>query len=508
MSLRGFLTAVHKRWLTVLCLALAGVAGSAAFSFLQTPLYSSQTGVFFSIQFGASASELAQGATYTQNSVTSFATLATEPIVLDSVIDALGLDVTAAALADRVQAAVAADTAIVEVSVSDPSPVQAAAIAAAIADQLSVTVERLSPENANGESTVQAAIVAPAVVATSAESPNVPVNLAVGILGGLLLGLGGAYLTEILDTRVRTAGDVLAVTTAPVLGAIGEFPSPGRGLVVSDAPSGLHAEAFRQVRTNLQFLGIDSESCSIVISSALPAEGKSTVAANLAIALAETTARVLLVDADLRQPSMAELLNLEGSAGLTTVLIGRAEFDDVVQQWGDRRLDVLTSGLIPPNPSELLASPGMALLVNAVQARYDYVILDTAPLLAVTDAAILSRLALGTIVVANPRRVRQHQLAQGLGFLAQVDARVLGVVLNATQRDTEQYGYQPRPRVSDEFAPERAPWGAAAEVGKALNGFPQFPPARRTRGKNRMSVRAAQHSDREASAAQRSRPAV
>ena len=133
----------------------------------------------------------------------------------------------------------------------------------------------------------------------------------------------------------------------------------------------------------------------MVISSSVSAEGKTTTAINLAAALADGGLRTLLIDADLRRPSVAEYLGLEGRAGLTTVLIGKAELDDVVQQQGDRGLFIVTSGPIPPNPSEILGSEGMKALMAAATKAYDIVIVDSPPLLPVTDAAVLSRLADG-----------------------------------------------------------------------------------------------------------------
>jgi len=443
VPLHRFLAVLRHRWLTIALITLAGAASAAGLSFLQTPVYSSQTSVFFSIQFGASASELVQGAAYTQNSVQSFAALATKPIVLDPVIEDLGLDTTARALADRVESIAPLDTVIVEISVSDTSPEQAAAIASAIGEQLSTTVARLSPKDDNGEAAVQAEIVAPATVDSFPISPNVSLNLAAGILAGLLAGIGLAFVLDTLDTRVRTAADVQAITDVPVLGVIGAFTSGAAALVLRDIPGSPQAEAYRQIRTNLEFLGVSGQPRSIVFTSALPGEGKSTVAANVAIALAETSARVLLIDADLRRPTIASLLNLESGVGLTTVLIGRAEFDEVVQQWGGRHLHVLTSGVVPPNPSELLSSSGMKHLLGHLTKRYDIVIIDTAPLLPVTDAAILSRIALGAVVVANARRVRRPQVTEALRFLEQVDARVLGMVLNEAATSSEQYGYLP-----------------------------------------------------------------
>lgn len=443
MQLSRFLNVLGRRWLTVVMLTLVGAGAAAGFSFLTSPTYASHASVFFSIQFGTSANELVQGATYTQNSVTSFATLATKPIVLDAVIDDLGLDTTASVLAQRVEATAPLNTVIVEISVTDLSPEDAAAIAGAIADELSATVERLSPKDDSGVGTVAAEIVAPATIERSPVSPNISLNFAAGILAGLLAGVGFAFVRETLDTRVRGTSDVRAITEAPVLGVIGAFPGGTSPLVLQDIPSSAQAEAYRQIRTNLQFLGVNDQARTIVVTSALPAEGKSTVAANLALALAETSTRVLLVDSDLRRPSIADLMGLEGAAGLTTVLIGRAEFDDVVQEWGEGSLHVLTSGELPPNPSELLASPTMKRLLDELANQYDVVILDSAPLLPVTDAAILARISIGTMVVANARRVRRNQLAEALGFLDQVDARVLGVVLNEAVKDSERYGYTP-----------------------------------------------------------------
>lgn len=485
MQLRRFLTVLRHRWFTVLTLIVGGAAVAAGLSFLQTPVYSSQTSVFFSIQFGASANDLVQGATYTQNSVTSFANLATKPIVLDPVIQELGLDTTARELADRVVATAPLDTVIVELSVTDSSPEAAAAIASAIGAQLSATVEALSPEDVNGVATVQAEIVAPATVEASPVSPNISLNFAGGILGGLLVGVGFAFARETLDTRVRGVAEVQEITDLPLLGAIGVSPSGTSALVVQDIPSSSQAEAYRQIRTNLQFLGVNARARSIVVTSALPAEGKSTIAANLALALAETSTRVLLVDADLRRPNIADMMSLEGAAGLTTVLIGRAAFDDVVQEWGDRQLHVLTSGEVPPNPSELLASPAMKRLLADLADRYDVVILDTAPLLPVTDAAILSRIATGTIVVANARRVRRGQLSEGLGFLDQVEARVLGIVLNEAVKDSERYGYTPRAIQNDAMKARRSEELAARAAVTRTDHDSADPPQGRVGGPSR-----------------------
>jgi capsular exopolysaccharide synthesis family protein len=243
---------------------------------------------------------------------------------------------------------------------------------------------------------------------------------------------------------VRTAEDLASVTTLPLLASLDTAPSGtgARALVVNAAPQSNRAEAFRALRTSVQFLAQPDRTLSLLVTSARPGDGKSTVAANLALALAESGLRVALVDADLRRPSVADTFDLEGAAGLTTVLIGQAGLDDVLQEWGSAGLHVLTSGPLPPNPSELLASPAMAAVLAELEAAHDVVVVDTAPLLPVTDGVVLSRVVSGTLVVGHARRTRRAVLREALTLLQRVDARVVGVVLShVRQRDEDTYGY-------------------------------------------------------------------
>jgi capsular exopolysaccharide synthesis family protein len=196
------------------------------------------------------------------------------------------------------------------------------------------------------------------------------------------------------------------------------------------------------LRTNLQFIDIGSRSKSIVISSSIPGEGKSTIAINLAVSLADAGARVILVDADLRRPSVAEYLGIEGGVGLTTVLIGRAEVGDVVQPLGRTSLDLLPAGQIPPNPSELLGSTAMADLLEQLSTSYDMVLLDSPPLLPVTDAVVLSNLAGGALVVVGVDRIHRPQLQQSLESLETAGAHLFGVVMNKiARREAAAYAY-------------------------------------------------------------------
>jgi succinoglycan biosynthesis transport protein ExoP len=171
-----------------------------------------------------------------------------------------------------------------------------------------------------------------------------------------------------------------------------------------------------------------------VITSSIPGEGKSTIALNLAVSLADTGARIILVDADLRRPSMANYVGIEGGVGLTTVLIGRADVADVVQPLGNTTLDLLPAGQIPPNPSELLGSPAMATLLARLEEAYDMVLLDSAPLLPVTDAAVLSKLASGALLVVSADQIHRAQLQQTLRSLEIAGAHLYGIVLNKVDK--------------------------------------------------------------------------
>ena len=262
-------------------------------------------------------------------------------------------------------------------------------------------------------------------------SPKVLQNLGIGLILGLLLGVGIAVLRHVLDTRVRNEDDVRSLTDSPILGVVAYNQNvPSHPVILRDEPQAAPSEAVRRLRTNLQFIDIANRPKSIVISSSIPAEGKSTMAINLAVSLADTGSRVILVDADLRQPSIADYMGIEGRVGLTTVLIGRADVEDVVQPLGTTSLDLLPAGQIPPNPSELLGSMTMAVLLERLSAVYDMVLLDSPPLLPVTDAVVLSKMAGGALVVVGADRIHRPQLQQSLESLETAGAHIFGLVMN------------------------------------------------------------------------------
>jgi capsular exopolysaccharide synthesis family protein len=174
---------------------------------------------------------------------------------------------------------------------------------------------------------------------------------------------------------------------------------------------------------------VDNPAKVLAVTSAVADEGKSTTAVNLAAAFAEIGSRVLLIEGDLRRPRIAHFLGIEGAAGLSNVLAGQVEFDDVVQRWGDRSLFVLPSGALPPNPSELLGSAAMSALIAEQRRRFDMIVIDTPPLLPVTDAAVVAVKVDGTIMVVRSGGTTGAEVTRAVAALRTVDARLLGCVL-------------------------------------------------------------------------------
>jgi capsular exopolysaccharide synthesis family protein len=427
----------------VIIVMLATVAVAAAATLAMTTQYTATTRLFFAVERGESVTDLAQGSSFAEKQMTSYAEVADAPLVLNPVIDQLNLETTSAELARAVTVTIPPETVILEISAVDPNPERAAAIANAVGTEVAAVAGELSPERADGSKAVEATTVAPALVPTDPSSPNALRNLALGVLLGLLLGIGVAMLRNVLDTKVRSEHDVRAVTESPLLGVIGQDDKvPAHPIILREDPMSAAAEAVRRLRTNLKFTDLGDRPRSIVITSAIPGEGKSTTALNLAVALADAGSRVILVDADLRRPSVAQCMGMEGRVGLTTVLISQAKVADVVQHWQDSALDVLPSGRIPPNPSELLGSTAMERMLAELTATYDVVLLDTPPLLPVTDAAVLSNFAGGTLLVIGADRVQRPQLKQALESLETAGAHLYGVVVNKIARqESAAYAY-------------------------------------------------------------------
>jgi capsular exopolysaccharide synthesis family protein len=455
---------VRRNWRLILCLALGGLIAAGLYSSWVTPIYRATTQLFVSTP-GGSASDLLEGSSFAQRQIATYADIVTTPVVLGPVIDDLGLETSPTALAQRVSATVPTGTVLIDVSVAGEDPIEAAVIANAVSAQFVNTLQELERVESEGVSPVKATVVADAVAPSDPISPRTPRNLAVGLILGTALGFGASLLREQLDTRIITERDLRRVTDATVIGGIAyDRDAAKHPLIVQADPHSPRAEAFRTLRTNLQFVDAAERPRTLVFTSSMPGEGKTTTTANLALTMAASGSSVVVLEGDLRRPRLLEYMGMEGSIGLTNVLIGEADIDDVLQPFGDS-LTVLGAGTIPPNPSELLGSQAMAHLLATLEERFDYVIIDAPPLLPVTDAAVLARLADGAIVVAGSKLIKREQLGRALQNLYNVDAHVLGLVLNRlpiSGPDAYTYytdGYRP----VTEAAPTRRSRKAAEE---------------------------------------------
>jgi capsular exopolysaccharide synthesis family protein len=438
VELQDYLLVVRKRWRVILLVLLLCVGLAAALTVSQTKMYESRTQFFVSTTGAEDSSALLQGSTFTQQRVKSYAQLLTTPRILTPVAASVGV---AGDLSRQVTATTPPDTVIIEVAVRDSNPAQAQAIATAIAEGFPTAVGQIETRPGSSVSPVKVTVVQPPTAPSSPVSP-VPVrNIALGLVLGLLLGLGVALLRETLDKTVKTQDDIKAITDVPVLGAIMRDPDAvKRPLIVEVDPRSRRAEAFRSLRTNLQFVDAANHPRTLVVTSSLAGEGKSTMSANLALTMAQGGSKVCLVEADLRRPKVLDYLGLEGAVGLTDVLIGRAEVFDVIQPYGGTNMWVLGAGPIPPNPSELLGSTAMRGLLTDLASRFDYVVLDSPPILPVTDAVVLSSLVDGVIVVVGSAVVQRDQLTHALESLESVAAHVLGLVLNRVSVNSAGYG--------------------------------------------------------------------
>ncbi|RFA08319.1 hypothetical protein B7R54_03085 [Subtercola boreus] len=444
MQLQDILRVLQRSWILIVGLTVLGLLAAGAALAVTAPQYQSTSRLFVSTQATDNASNALQGSTYTQNRMISYSHLVVQPIVLDPVIAALGLDLTADQLASHVSADVITDSLILEVTVTEPSAQQSADIANAIATQLVTTITTQIEDPGDGtKPLIAVSIIADASVATSPTSPLPWLYLLVGGVGGLLLSVGLAFLIAGFDNRVRSIDDLKRLTDLPVLG---HFPRQNtareKPLLLADDMMSQRAESFRALRTNLQYFDLATTNQVLLFTSSIPGEGKTTTSLNLAITLAQTGKRVIYIECDLRRPKSAKYLNIEGAVGLSDVLVSRVALDDVLQAGVVETLTILPAGSLPPNPSELLGSEQFASLLSSMRLLYDYVILDAPPLLAVTDAAILSRESDGVIVVVGTSLVNRQQVETSIDILTQVDAHVLGVAANfLPRRGVDAYSY-------------------------------------------------------------------
>lgn len=435
ITLMDLLKIIRKHLVTAIIAFVVVVAGVSAYTFLAPAKYTAtaQTmATYNASQNGVDISQQSAGGSYISNQITSYPTLATTSKVLKPVIDDLGLDETVTDLAGQVTVTNPTNTAFVNIAVVDGDPKQAADIANSVAESLKNVIE--SDLYSGDKSPVKLSIVQKAQVPTSKSSPKTALYLAVGVVLGIIIGVFAALIKDLLNTKVEETSDVRGIVRASSLGSVPMDASldDKRPVLVSQ-PNGAIAEEFRRIHTNIDFLQTDrTEGVGqlLVITSAQPSEGKTTMAINTAVALAEDGAKVLLIDADLRHPSVAHHLGIEGAAGLAHVLSGQMGPKDVVQSYWKTNLHILPGGKRPANAGVLLGSETMKLMVEQALTQYDYVIIDTAPLTVSNDGAVFGRWAKGLLLVVSRNVCEKKSLQEAADALATAQVPVLGFIFN------------------------------------------------------------------------------
>ncbi|MFJ2029953.1 polysaccharide biosynthesis tyrosine autokinase [Streptosporangium sp. NPDC087985] len=440
MDLLYYVRLIRRSWPLILFSLVLAVAAASFVTAHTPPKYVATITMLVSgHDREGSLSTAYQAGMLSQQRVQSYAELLTSRRVIEKIAE--GGDVQS--LQENITAQSIPATVLLRATVTDTSPARAAQLANALGTEFPKLINEIERPTPTSSATVKVTLVDRADPPVAPVSPRPLVNLALAMMIALFLAIGSLVLRDRLDTTIKSNEALQHASKAPILGVIGyERDARRLPLIIRNRGRSSRAEAFRSLRTNLQFVGVDRHPKSLVVTSCLPDEGKSSTAANLAITLAQAGWRVILVDADLRRPRIPHYFGIEGPTGLTDVLIEKADLQEVIQTWGEMELSILPSGQIPPNPSELLGSRGMRNVLTQFTETYDMVIIDAPPLLPITDAATLAAVCDGTLLIARYGKTRREHIVRAAEMLSSINARVVGAVLNfAPAKSSQYYGY-------------------------------------------------------------------
>lgn len=447
MRIDEYYRILRRHWRIIVASTLVAIALMAVWDFFQPKVYQASSSGFVTTGKSSNLSEASFGDQLAKSRATSYVDVASSRAVAERVIDDLNLDTTPAALINQITVTQPTDTVLLRISANASSPEQAQQIANSWVKALSAQVAQLEGSGSGG---LRIDTLEPAQLPSTPISPNTKLDLTIAGIVGLLAGVGLAMLRSQLDGRLRDPNKVREQFGVPVLGSVpqnAQLEKADRRIPIvvgegvrTDTEGLVTAEAFLKMRTSLQYMNVDRTLRVIVVTSPNPDDGKSTVAANIAASIALSGERTLLVDADLRRPSIASGFGLLDGAGLAEVLAHRVDLPDVLQEAPETpNLSVLAAGLTPPNPSEMLGSQAMKSLLTELSSDY-FVVIDAPPLLPVTDAAILGTQVDGVVVVITAGKTLDHQLETAVRNLNEVHADILGVVMNKlSARDMQSY---------------------------------------------------------------------
>ncbi|MBT1182136.1 polysaccharide biosynthesis tyrosine autokinase [Bifidobacterium sp. CP2] len=450
MTVLTFLHALRRHLVMAIVIPLVVTVGAVGLSFAQTPMYAA-TAKLFAMYQGSSegTSDLTNGASYIASQIDSYPDLVKTNAVLKPVINRYGLDDTVASLGERIDVQRPEGTMLLTITVTDGNAQRSAELANAVAQSLQHQVSSGLYEHGDqtdAVSPINLSVVDEALPPSKPSKPNHVKYGVVGMLAGVVLAVTAVVLRSLLDVRIHDRKDFAAlVPDMPIFGELAKGPGyAGDAAAVIGRPGGMEADEIRRIRTNLLFskpASADNKGNVLVVTSVQAGEGKTTFSVNLAAACAEAGRRVLLIDADLRHPSVADRLGITGSLGLAHVLTAQASFEDAVQQYWKANYSVLPAGRRTENPNMLIDSDGMRSLLKHVASLYDDVIVDTCPLMVGNDAALLARGQGNVIMLVGLGVEDRRELPEALEGLEMADVKPLGAVLNYAERHDRQGHY-------------------------------------------------------------------
>ena len=452
MELKKHWNLILRNLSTFIVLLIAGSSIGLFTSIVSPKIYEAESQIFISTPTPVlDIAALQQGSSFAEQRVVSYARLINGPLTLAPVIDKLALNMSTSKLAGKIKSSAPLGTVLINISVSDISGERAAAIANAVALQFGETIQTLELPEMGSSSGVKSTMVRSATVPNSPSSPNLKVNVLIGLMFGFSIACFIGILRQIFDNSVKNANHLAG---HQLLSTIMFDNDAIENPIISESNAySIRAESFRHLRTALKLPNSENECEVIAITSAFPAEGKTVTSINLARSFAQTGLKVALVEADLRRPSFKKYFGSNNSEthGLTEILdlIDSKKVKRRIQDYfslsgtGNEIFEWLSSGKIPLNPAEKLGTKAMTKLIAALKNEYDIVIIDTPPALPVTDAAVISSIVDSVIVVARAGITKQAHLHGVFEVLNNMGAKIAGVVINMVPINTrgEEYGY-------------------------------------------------------------------
>lgn len=435
IRLDELIEALKKRWLMILSIVLISTVISIVFNFfIIKPKYEVNTKVFI-------GKEESDNQGYNQNDVLMYQKLMktyseaikTKDLVSKS-LSKIDSDLEVSDVLNNLTVETIVDTQILKIKYRSNYTEEAMDIVKAISEEFIKTSKELVP---NGK----VKIIEEAELPKSPISPNKTMNIAIGFLIGIMVGISLAFILEFLDNTFKNKEQLARELELPVVGLILKVIKENIFIVEKD-PKSIAAERYKVLRTNIQYSSFDKKCKVIVITSSEASEGKSVISGNLSLCMAQEEKKVILIDCDLRKASLHKKFGIPNLFGLSDVVAGKMDLHEVIYRYNEN-LAILTSGNIPPNPSEMLSSKAFERLLNTLRESFDYIILDTPPILAVTDSQILSTKADGTILVVKAEKTKRDTVRDAVGYLKQVNTNIIGTVLNMVdiKRDNKYYYY-------------------------------------------------------------------